>query len=140
MALLAAALYRWPSNKMTIIGVTGTTGKTTTAYLITQLLDLAGLKSGLTSTAILKVGEEEWLNDKKMTMPGRFFIQRILRQMVKNECSYAVIETTSEGIKQFRHRFINYDVVLFTNLYPEHIESHGSFEKYREAKGKLFSG
>jgi len=59
--------------------------------------------------------------------------------MVKNRCRYAIVETTSEGIKQFRHRFINYDVLLFTSLYPEHIESHGSFDKYREAKGKLFA-
>jgi len=102
------------------------------------MLNEAGYKTGLTSTAIFSDGSDERLNDKKMTMPGRFFIQRMIHRMIKNECLYAVIETTSEGIKQFRHRFINYDVVLFTNLYPEHIESHGSFEKYREAKGNLF--
>jgi len=62
-----------------------------------------------------------------------------LRQMVKNGCQYAIVETTSEGIRQFRHRFINYDIVLLTCLYPEHIESHGSFENYKQAKGKLFA-
>jgi UDP-N-acetylmuramoyl-L-alanyl-D-glutamate--2,6-diaminopimelate ligase len=79
------------------------------------------------------------MNDKKMTMMGRFFTQKILRQMVKNNCKYAIVETTSEGIEQFRHKFINYDVLVFTGLYAEHIEAHGSFENYKQAKGKLFA-
>ena len=138
LSFLAAISFGFPSRQLIVIGITGTAGKTSSSYLVYKMLKEAGYKTGLTSTVVFSNGGSERLNDKKMTMPGRFFIQRMLRQMVKNECSYAVIETTSEGIKQFRHRFINYDVVLFTNLYPEHIESHGSFEKYREAKGKLF--
>jgi UDP-N-acetylmuramoyl-L-alanyl-D-glutamate--2,6-diaminopimelate ligase len=70
---------------------------------------------------------------------GRFFVQKILRRMVANRCQYAIVETTSEGIKQFRHQFINYDVLVFTGLYPEHLESHGGFQKYKEAKGLLFA-
>jgi len=136
---LAALVYWFPSRRLIIIGITGTAGKTSTAYLTAKMLQAAGYKTGFTSTAVFSDGENEWLNDRKMTMPGRFFIQKFLRRMVKNSCSYAIVETTSEGIKQFRHRFINYDVLLFTSLYPEHIESHGSFDKYREAKGKLFS-
>lgn len=136
---LAALVYRFPSRKLIIIGVTGTTGKTSTVYLTAKMLNEAGYKTGFTSTAVISNGQREWLNDKKMTMPGRFFIQRLLRDMVKNNCRYALVETTSEGIKQFRHRFINYDVLVFTGIYPEHIESHGSFENYREAKGKLFA-
>jgi len=138
-AWLAAAVYHFPSRKLVVIGVTGTTGKTSVVYLIAKMLVEAGYKTGFTSTAIFSDGSTEWLNDKKMTMPGRFFIQRTLRQMVKNNCRYAIIETTSEGIKQFRHRFINYDVLVFTGLYPEHIESHGNFEKYKAAKGRLFA-
>jgi UDP-N-acetylmuramoyl-L-alanyl-D-glutamate--2,6-diaminopimelate ligase len=83
-------------------------------------------------------GKKQWLNDKKMTMVGRFFTQKMLAAMLKNGCQFAIVETTSEGIRQYRHRFINYDTVVFTGLYPEHIESHGSFEKYKEAKGQLF--
>lgn len=135
----AALVFRFPSRKLIVIGVTGTSGKTSTVYLIAQMLNAAGYKTGLTSTAVFFDGSREWLNNKKMTMPGRFFIQKMLRRMLKNNCRYAIIETTSEGIKQFRHRFINYDILVFTNLYPEHIESHGSFEKYKEAKGRLFS-
>ncbi len=139
MAFFASLIYRFPSRNLIVIGVTGTSGKTSTVYLIAKMLSAAGYKTGFTSTAVFSDGDHEWLNDKKMTMPGRFFIQSTLRQMVKNNCRYAIVETTSEGIKQFRHRFINYDVLVFTGLYPEHIESHGTFEKYKEAKGRLFS-
>ena len=139
MAGIAALINRFPSRHLIVIGVTGTAGKTSTVYLIASMLREAGYKTGFTSTAVISDGEREWLNDKKMTMPGRFYIQNILRRMVKNGCAYAVVESTSEGIKQFRHRFINYDVLVFTGLYPEHIESHGNFENYRAAKGRLFS-
>jgi len=138
-ALLAACIYGFPSRKMIVIGVTGTTGKTSSVYLIAKTLTSAGLKVGYTSTAIFNNGQKEWLNDKKMTMIGRFFTQRILYQMKKNECQVAIVETTSEGVRQFRHRFIDYDILAITGLYPEHIESHGSFEKYKHAKGGLFS-
>lgn len=138
LALVAAMRYLWPSEELIVIGVTGTTGKTTSVYMIAKVLEEAGFKVGFTSTAIINDGEKEWLNDKKMTMVGRIFTQKILRQMVKNGCHYAIVETTSEGIKQFRHRFINYDLLIFTGLYPEHIESHGSFGKYQAAKGELF--
>ncbi len=136
---LGAVIYRHPSERLIVIGVTGTTGKTSSVFLIAKTLEAAGYKVGYTSTAMFNNGQKEWLNDKKMTMIGRFFTQRILRQMVDNKCQYAIIETTSEGIRQFRHRFINYDVVIFTGLYPEHIESHGSFENYKLAKGQLFA-
>ena len=139
IAFFSALAYRFSSKNLIVVGVTGTTGKTSTVYLIAKMLAQAGYKTGFTSTAVFSNGDQEWLNDKKMTMPGRFFIQKTLRQMVKNNCRYAIIETTSEGIKQFRHRFINYDVVVFTGIYPEHLESHGNFANYQAAKGRLFA-
>ncbi|MFH1233811.1 MAG: UDP-N-acetylmuramyl-tripeptide synthetase [Patescibacteria group bacterium] len=139
LSAMATTLYNFPSNKLIVIGITGTTGKTTSLYLIVKMLIDAGYKVGYTSTAMFSDGKTEWLNNKKMTMPGRFFTQKMLAQMVKNKCHYAIIETTSEGINQFRHSFINYDILIFTNLYQEHIESHGSFENYKQAKGKLFA-
>lgn len=139
MAALAAAWYRYPSRHLIVIGVTGTTGKTSSVYFIAKVLESAGYNVGYTSTAMFDDGKREWLNDKKMTMPGRFFVQKILRRMVRNRCQYAIVETTSEGIMQFRHKFINYDLLVFTGLYPEHLESHGGFQNYKEAKGRLFA-
>lgn len=139
VAGLAALWYRNPSRQLIVIGVTGTAGKTSSVYFIAKVLESAGYNVGYTSTAMFDDGKREWLNDKKMTMPGRFFVQKILRRMVTNRCQYAIVETTSEGITQFRHRFINYDTLVFTGLYPEHIQSHGSFDKYKQAKGQLFA-
>ncbi|NBS41613.1 UDP-N-acetylmuramoyl-L-alanyl-D-glutamate--2,6-diaminopimelate ligase [bacterium] len=139
MACLAPILYGHPSEKMVVIGVTGTNGKSTTVEYIGRILEHAGHRVGWTSTASFKVGEREWANDKKMTMLGRFQTQRLLRDMVKARCEYAIVETSSQGIEQFRHVGINYDVAAFTNLTPEHIESHGGFENYKKAKGKLFT-
>lgn len=138
MAVVAAWWYGNPSEQMIVIGVTGTKGKTTTSYLIAKMLEATGAKVGLTSTAFFQVGEREWLNTYKMTMLGRFALQRLLKQMVDAGCTYAVVETSSEGIVQHRHRGVAYDVAVLTNLTPEHIESHGSFENYRAAKGQLF--
>lgn len=138
LSLISAMAYRWPSEDLIVIGITGTTGKTTTVYLLAKMLQSAGHKVGFTSTAMFSDGQKEWLNNKKMTMVGRFFTQKILRQMVNNGCEYAIVETTSEGVKQFRHRFINYDILVFTGLYSEHIDSHGSFAEYQAAKGELF--
>ncbi len=136
---LSSLVYGFPSEKLIIIGVTGTTGKTSSVYFISKILKELGYKVGYISTAMFSDGNKEWLNNKKMTMPGRFFTQKMLKQMQKNNCQYAIIESTSEGIKQFRHRFINYDVLVFTSLYPEHIESHKGFENYKKAKGELFA-
>lgn len=138
LAKLAAFYYGQPTDRLVVIGVTGTNGKTTTVNFIAQYLAYLDEKVGMMSTVNFKIGEQEWLNNKKMTMLGRFQTQRLLSQMVKAGCSYVVVETSSQGIEQFRHIGINYDVVVFTNLTPEHIEAHGSFDKYRTAKEKLF--
>jgi len=138
LAFLGAIVYRFPSRKLIVIGVTGTNGKSTVVELTSKILAAAGEKVASLSSIKFKVGEREWPNTLKMTMPGRFKIQRFLRQALSSGCKYAVLEVTSEGIKQYRHKFIDFEVAVFTNLAPEHIETHGSFENYREAKGKLF--
>lgn len=138
LATIADVWYGHPSRRLVVIGVTGTKGKTTTAYFIAKILEAAGHKVGMTSTAIMKIGEREWLNPHKQTMLGRFALQKMLRDMVLAGCTHAVVETSSEGILQHRHRGIKYDVAVFTNLTPEHISAHGSFENYKKAKGELF--
>lgn len=138
LALFAATWYRHPSEKMIVIGITGTSGKSTVVYIISKMLEHAGFRVGAASTILFKIDKKEWLNDKKMTMIGRFALQKLLSDMTAANCQYAVIETTSQGIEQFRHLGINYDVVICTNLYPEHIDAHGGFESYKKAKLKLF--
>lgn len=138
IALLAAFVYSHPSNKMTIIGVTGTDGKTTTVHLISKLLEAAGYKTAFLTTAQFKIGDLKWINDTKQTMPGRFKLQEFLREALDLGCTHVIVETSSQGILQSRHLGINYDAAVFTNLSPDHIEAHGGFQKYREEKEKLF--
>jgi UDP-N-acetylmuramoyl-L-alanyl-D-glutamate--2,6-diaminopimelate ligase len=138
-AWYGAFKYKHPSEELLVIGITGTSGKSTTAYLLRQLLESAGLKVGSLSTIDFYIAGEDKLNDQKMTMLGRMQIQKYLREMVNKKCDVAIVETTSEGRMQYRHSFINYDMMMLTNLYPEHIDSHGSFEAYKRAKLDLFS-
>lgn len=137
-AYLAAIIYLFPSRKLIMIGITGTKGKSSSANFVWAGLTGAGIKTGLLSTANFRIGEEESLNKYHMTMPSPFVIQKMLRNMVRNNCKAAILEITSEGIIQSRHRGINYDILVFTNLTAEHIPSHGTFENYRVAKQKVF--
>src|SRR3989344_1060523 len=137
LALLGALIYRFPSRKIFVVAVTGTKGKTTTVELINSILEEAGYTTALAGTIRLKIGSDSHQNLFKMTMPGRFFLQKFLRRAVDEHCDYAIIEMTSEGSKQFRHALIYLDALIFTNISPEHIESHGSYEKYLVAKLKL---
>ena len=138
-----AKFYSWyfgnPSDKLIVIGVTGTNGKSTTANLIAKILEEAGFQTGLISSVNFKVSTGEKLNDMKMTTPSGWFLQKSLAEMVKNNFKYAVLEISSQGLEQNRHLRINFDIAVFTNLTPEHIEAHGGFENYKKAKGKLFA-
>jgi UDP-N-acetylmuramoyl-L-alanyl-D-glutamate--2,6-diaminopimelate ligase len=138
LALAGAVFFLFPSRKLTVIGVTGTSGKSTTVEMLSLMLEKGGFKTASISSIGFRIGKNEEKNTLKMTMPGRFKIQRFLRKAVKAGCKFAVIEVTSQGIEQFRHKFIQFNSAIFTNLTPEHIESHGGFENYKKAKAKLF--
>lgn len=138
LSFLAALVYFFPSRRIFVVGVTGTKGKTSVLEIISAIFAEAGYTTALMSTLRFKIGEESERNELKMTMPGRFFVQRFLRRAVIKKCQYAFLEMTSQGVLQSRHKFINTDAMIFTNLAPEHIESHGSFEKYKKDKIKLF--
>lgn len=139
LAKLAAFWFRYPANQLIVIGVTGTNGKSSTVQFMAQMLSALGHRVGYTTTAGFNIAGQEIENKLKMTMPGRFYLQRLLREMVRAGCEYAIVETSSQGIEQSRHLGVNYDLALFTNLTPEHIEAHGGFENYKQAKGKLFA-
>lgn len=138
LAYMAALWYGFPSKSMIVVGVTGTKGKSSVVFMLAKIFEEAGTKVAVSSSLMFKINENEWLNPYHMTMAGRFKLQQFLYQAKTAGCTHVIIETTSEGIKQHRHRFINFDVAVFTNLTPEHIEAHGGFENYKHAKGKLF--
>ncbi|HLC44910.1 MAG: hypothetical protein A2722_00260 [Candidatus Doudnabacteria bacterium RIFCSPHIGHO2_01_FULL_50_11] len=138
LSFLAAKWYRSPSKKLVVIGVTGTNGKSTTVNLIAAILRDTGDRVGFTSTVNYSAGGEVQLNKKKMTMPGRFALQRMLQEMVQNGCRYAIVESSSEGVLQYRHLNIHYDAMVITNIAPEHLERHGGFENYKQAKLEYF--
>ncbi len=134
LALYSTARYLFPSRKIYVVGVTGTKGKSSTTEIINALLEGAGYKTAMVNGIRFKVGDESVPNKLKMTMPGRTLIQSYVHKAVKAKCDYFILEMTSEGAKQFRHKFMNLDTLIFTNISPEHIESHGSYEKYLDAK------
>lgn len=136
-AYAGAAIYRFPSRQLFVIAVTGTKGKSTTAELIRTMLAEAGHKVALASTIRFMVGDDSEPNLFKMTMPGRAYLQKFLRKALDAKCTHVVIEMTSEGARQFRHKAIDLDALVFTNLQPEHLESHGSLEAYAAAKLSL---
>ncbi len=134
LSLVGAVRYGFPSREITVIGITGTKGKSTVTELINAIFEADGKRTAVSGTIRFKIGERTEPNLYKMTMPGRFFMQKFLRDAVSAGCNVAIVEITSEGAKQYRHKFIDLDALVFTNLAPEHIESHGSFEKYKKAK------
>lgn len=138
LALSAAFIYCFPSRGLKVIGITGTSGKTTTIEFLDAIFSEAGFKTASLSGLRLKILDKSEPNLLKMTMPGRFRIQKFLREAKKAGCEYVFLEVTSEGIKQFRHKFIKFYAAIFTNLSEEHLEAHGGFENYRKAKLELF--
>jgi len=147
LAYAGAVMYGFPSRSMKIIGVTGTKGKSTTVYLISKILEHISKdveerpgQGGVAAIGSLgfKIKGKEWPNTLKMTMPGRFKLQKFFYEAKKAGCRYVVLEVTSEGIKQKRHLGVKFDCAVFTNLHKEHLESHGSFENYHKAKQELF--
>ncbi len=134
LSILSALRYGFPSKHIKIIGVTGTKGKSTTTEIINTILEEAGYTTALTNTIRFKIGNTSTKNLYKMSMPGRFFVQNFIRKAVDEKCDFLILEMTSQGALQHRHLFIDLDAFVFTNLSPEHIEAHGSYEKYVQAK------
>ncbi|MBA4376302.1 MAG: UDP-N-acetylmuramoyl-L-alanyl-D-glutamate--2,6-diaminopimelate ligase [Anaerolinea sp.] len=138
LAYLASAFYGHPGRKLTVIGVTGTDGKTTTCNLIYQILKNAGIKAGLISTVNAVIGEEIIDTGFHVTTPEATEVQYYLTRMVEAGLTHVVLETTSHGLVQHRVTSCEYDIAVVTNITHEHLDYHGTYESYRDAKAKLF--
>jgi len=136
---IAAAFYDWPGRKLTVIGVTGTDGKTTTTNLIYQILLAAQIKAGVISTVNAVIGDEVLDTGFHVTTPDAHDVQRYLAKMVEAGLTHVVLETTSHGWAQYRVDACEFDIGVVTNITHEHMDEHGSYENYRAAKARLFS-
>jgi len=143
MSPVAAAFYGFPSHRLLVVGVTGTEGKSTTVYLIWQLLRLMGKKAGFFSTVQhsdgADNGEAQW-NTEHQTTPEATAVQRMLWEMAENGCAYAVVEASSHGLSPRTNRLgdVAFDAAVLTNIAHEHLEFHGTWEQYRDDKANLF--
>jgi UDP-N-acetylmuramoyl-L-alanyl-D-glutamate--2,6-diaminopimelate ligase len=139
LASAAAWWYGEPSLHLGIVGITGTDGKTTTAFLAAAALEAAGISTGLLTTAAIEIGASRSANPEHVTTPEAPRLQQSLRAMVEAGNAAAIVETTSHGLALERVGSVAYDVGIFTNLSHEHLELHRTFEAYREAKLSLFA-
>ncbi len=137
LAVFSAVLAGFPSRKLVVIGVTGTKGKSSVSDMLYSVLHKSGYAVCAASTIRFAINEKSEPNLYKMTLPGRGFIQRFLQKAVRSGCTHAVVEITSESTKLYRHLFLDLNALIFTNLQKEHIESHGSYEKYAAAKFRI---
>jgi UDP-N-acetylmuramoyl-L-alanyl-D-glutamate--2,6-diaminopimelate ligase len=137
LAHLAAAFYGHPGKKLTMIGVTGTDGKTTTVNLLYQILKAAGFRAGMISTVNAVIGDEIIDTGFHVTTPEALDIQKYLSLMVENQLTHCILETTSHGWEQYRTDACEFDIGIFTNITHEHLDMHGSYEGYRAAKARL---
>jgi UDP-N-acetylmuramoyl-L-alanyl-D-glutamate--2,6-diaminopimelate ligase len=140
MSAVSDAFYHSPSKRLSVIGVTGTEGKSTVVYLIFQLLRLLGKKAGFISTVqYSEDGVEHW-NTEHQTTPEAPLIHKRLARMLENGCEYAVLEASSHGLSPRTNRLgdVSFDAGLMTNVTHEHLEFHGTWEQYRDDKANLF--
>lgn len=126
--------YGLPARKLTVIGITGTKGKSTAAEMVFAILRAAGYKTALLSTIRFAIEDTSEPNRFKMTLQGRGFAQAFMSKALKAGCTHIIIEVTSESVLQYRHWFLDLDGLIVTNIQKEHIEHHGSFENYVGAK------
>lgn len=138
LAWTGALRYGFPSHRLTVIGVTGTKGKSTTVWLTARILEHAGHPVAAIGSLGYKIKERTWPNTLKMTMPGRWKVQKFLREAADAGCRFVVMECPSEGLAQGRHLGVRFAAAVFLNIHPEHLEAHGGWDNYLAAKQILF--
>ncbi len=135
LSQISAAFYEHPSRRMSVIGVTATNGKTTTTYMLNQIYEEAGFTTGLIGSVMNKVGEH--FVPSELTTPESLDLQKLFKDMRKENIHKALMEVSSSALELYRVNDVDYDIVSFNNFSREHIDQHGSFEKYWEAKSSL---
>ncbi|MDE7248827.1 MAG: UDP-N-acetylmuramoyl-L-alanyl-D-glutamate--2,6-diaminopimelate ligase, partial [Lachnospiraceae bacterium] len=138
MAFISAAYFGHPADRLKVIGITGTKGKTTTTYLIKSILESAGYKTGLVGTIETIIGERHI--PASNTTPESFLLQKYFKEMEEEGCQIVVMEVASQGLKLHRTQGFTFEIGIFTNLEPDHIgpNEHADFEEYQACKGLLF--
>src|SRR5213080_4587591 len=137
LAWAAAAFYQHPSSKLRVIGVTGTNGKTTVAFIVKQILQEAGVNCGLIGTVRYEIGER--VIPAQRTTPEALEIQQMMAHMLRADCQACVMEVSSHALEQKRVCCVEFDAAVFTNLTQDHLDYHGTMEKYFVAKKRLFA-
>ncbi len=137
-AIIANFRFMFPSRKITVIGVTGTNGKTTTVQMIGKVLEATGRKVAVYSTINFKIGDEEEINKTKFTTQSAWSLQKFIAKALKNNCEYLVLETSSHALDQFRVWGVDYNMAVVTNITREHLDYHLTMADYRKTKLKLF--
>ena len=136
LSMVASEFYGHPSRSMTVIGITGTNGKTTTAFLVKSILENANLKVALIGT--LGLIAKDFKYQKTLTTPDPISLHGILHDLNAFGFSHVVMEVSSHALDQYRVADVNFNIAAFTNISPEHLDYHGTFEKYKNTKAKLF--
>ena len=136
LARLAVAFYHDPSTDLRVVGITGTNGKTTTAYLVTAIFEAAGIRCGMLGTVVYRVGDQE--REATRTTPEAADIQQMLREMVAQGCGACAMEVSSHALAQRRVDGTRFAAGVFTNLTRDHLDFHGDMESYFAAKRRLF--
>ena len=139
LSSIAAAHEGYPARQLTVVGITGTDGKSTTAFLTVAALEGCGIRTGLLSTVESRVAGRTVPNPTRLTTQEAPYVQRLLAEMVEAGCTHAVVEATSHGLALHRLDGCEFDIAVLTNLTPDHLDFHGTFEQYRAAKQRLFA-
>lgn len=136
LSVMCSAFFGDPASKLKLIGITGTNGKTTTTFLIKNILEKLGHKTGLIGTVKNMVGDKEY--EASLTTPESFQLHSLFAEMVEANCEYCVMEVSSQALSQERVYSLTFEAGIFSNLTQDHLDYHGSFENYAAAKAMLF--
>ena len=139
LADLAAEFFDHPTRKLKLVGVTGTDGKTTTVHLVSDVLEAAGLRTGFATTVDFKLPDHVWQNETRQSTQEAVEVQEFFAELLVAGGTWGVLEATSHALALRKLRGVEIDIAVFTNLSPEHLDFHGTLQKYLDAKGDLFA-